>query len=342
MSDRRRPGLAERAWLLGVAAHRGLYASGVLPTQRLPATTLAVGALRAGGSGKSPISLLLARSAAHRGADVLVLARGHGRASHRPALAFDSASTPPTDPHTLADLAATAGDEAAEVGLQLASGPAMPGRLRWAVGRDRLAAFEAVASALRPDLVVLDDGWSHWRLRHDALVVVLAESDRIARVLPAGPLRLPPDAIPPTALVWHHGPIPPRPTDALASSWITRDAADAAGRGVSLAALGPALLICATGTPDRVARCARHDGLDLRGAITRPDHHRWTAPEAAALAARARAANLAPVTTAKDWVKLAALWPPGPPLRWLRGDVRIDHGAAAMERLLDTLLGAPA
>ena len=146
---------------------------------------LIVGNLVAGGAGKTPTVIALARGLAARGHRVGLLARGYRAPDDRATVA-----SPPAvflvDEHSDATLA---GDEP----LLLARATACP----VAVGADRAAAL-ALLLARHPGLsfVIADDGLQHPGLPRAAELVLVDERGfGNGRCLPAGPLREPVDRL---------------------------------------------------------------------------------------------------------------------------------------------------
>lgn len=139
-----------------------------------------VGNLVAGGGGKTPLCLALARSLTRSGLRVGIIARGDG-------------ATRPVDPPRLIDAtrpdAAEDGDEATLLALR--SGVPV------CVGHRRSVALARLVSA-RPelDVVISDDGLQHVALARDLEIVVFdGRGTGNGRLLPAGPLRESVDAV---------------------------------------------------------------------------------------------------------------------------------------------------
>src|SRR6185503_20070004 len=61
-------------------ARRALYRAGILKAKRLPRPVISVGSIAAGGAGKTPATIAIARFLRSRGYKVAVLTRGYGRA----------------------------------------------------------------------------------------------------------------------------------------------------------------------------------------------------------------------------------------------------------------------
>lgn len=291
---------------------------------RVPVPVFCCGNATVGGAGKTILALDLIERLQRRGIAPHALTRGHGgTASRRSAMPVRV----DRDRHT----AAMVGDEA----LLLADRTAT-----W-VDHDRArsgrAAIAAGATAL-----VLDDGLQNRSLARDCSLLVIDGPVGFGngRVLPAGPLR-------------------ERPIEAVrrcrAIVLIGEDRAGAAARfrgerpilrcDLALDAAvvrrlrgRPVLAFAGIGRPDKFFQSLRDAGIDLAGCLPLPDHHRYTPPMLARLAARAASRNAVLATTAKDAVRLPAGFREqvvvvGVGLRW--HDDRLD-------RILDHALDAAA
>lgn len=192
---------------------------------------------------------------------------------------------------------------------------------------DRVAgAREAVDAGC--DLLVLDDGFQHRRLRRDVDVVLIDALNPwgYGRLLPRGLLREPKqglrrasvvlitrsDLIEPSAL-YELRRLTARYTSApiVSSEFRPTTLVDAAGTTTPLIDLGrrAVLTLCGIGNPESFRRTLA--ALDTRLATTElltfPDHHHYTATDLERIAVRARMtrADLL-LTTEKDLVKLPA------------------------------------
>lgn len=136
------------------ALRRGLFAIGLLKQARLPVPVIVVGNIIAGGAGKTPLTLYLARALAERGWRPLIVTRGYGGRA-------DAVH----EVGTQADFAES-GDE--PVLLARCSGlPVWVGRRRADAARAGLTAHPEC------DLVLCDDGLQHYALARDIEVAVL-------------------------------------------------------------------------------------------------------------------------------------------------------------------------
>jgi len=172
--ERPRPSLLQPlSWLYGaiVGARRRAYGAGWLRSERVGRPVVVVGNLTAGGTGKTPLTIWLARELGARGLQVGIVSRGYGaRVGHEPRLVNAASSWQEL------------GDE--PVILARRSGcPTM-------VSADRVAAARALIDR-GVEVILADDGLQHLRLERDCEIVVIdgARGFGNGRLLPAGPLR---------------------------------------------------------------------------------------------------------------------------------------------------------
>ncbi len=152
------------------------YDRGLITPKRLPWPVVSVGNLSVGGAGKTPLTIGLAHLLKSSGFDVDVLSRGYGRSS---------TATGQVDP---AGEARRFGDEPLLIARR-AGVPVFVGASRYEAG---LFAEQQIA---RPVVHLLDDGFQHRQLARSVDVVVLHRSDFSERLLPAGRLREPLQAL---------------------------------------------------------------------------------------------------------------------------------------------------
>ena len=131
---------------------RALYRRGVLKPRRLPRPVVSVGNLAAGGAGKTPAVITIARYLEKRGFRVAVLTRGYGRAGN--------VSGPVTSLDT-----ATFGDEPVLLKSKLQS-------IDVIVGSNRYQNASRFLNSNDCDLFILDDGFQHLQLARDVDIVI--------------------------------------------------------------------------------------------------------------------------------------------------------------------------
>ncbi|GAB1393816.1 tetraacyldisaccharide 4'-kinase [Rhodocyclaceae bacterium] len=156
-----------------VRLRRLAYERGWLRSKRLPIPVVVIGNLVAGGAGKTPLTLWLAKHLQLLGRHPGIVSRGYGRA--------DAAIQKVGADRTASEV----GDEP----LLLAQRSGCP----VFVGADRTAAAEQLLQAHPEcDVILCDDGLQHLRLARDVDILVI---DRRGLMngwpLPAGPLREP-------------------------------------------------------------------------------------------------------------------------------------------------------
>lgn len=338
-------GLSVLSWAYraALAVRDRAYRWGVLPTGRLPCPVISVGNLTLGGTGKTPMVELVARTLQELGAVPAVLSRGYGRNTR--------------GVHVVADRegiraeARTGGDEPRLLAERLPGVPVVVGENRYEAGR--VAVERCGATAL-----VLDDGFQHRTLAKDFEILVV--SGRApwgnARVFPRGMLREPLTAIERAHAVVVTNPVAPEAlaevtatvrrhhatAPVLAARYELEEASEPLrGRRVPVAELaGRRLLAFAgLGSPEGFADTVDATGIRRVGLVEFPDHHWFTPSDVAELARDARAAGAQGlVTTEKDWVRMREVTPPTLPLWVLPVRLVIEAGLETWRRLIAAVL----
>ena len=272
------------SWLFAAAGalRRALFRQGLMQQVRLPVPVIVVGNITAGGTGKTPLTLYLARQLQALGYHPGIISRGYGGKATEPLCV-----TKDSDP-------LQSGDEP----ILLARASQVPVY----VCRDRAAAGQALLAAC-PEVNVLlcDDGLQHYRLQRDLelCVVDAARGFGNAALIPAGPLREPlsrlksVDAVvvngPDLALKgdhWFRMTLTPGDFYPLTGSRVFNT------QGLRVAA------VCGIGNPQRFFNTLSAMGLQF-SQHPFPDHYQFTAadlPDADMI-----------LVTEKDAVKLAGL-----------------------------------
>ncbi len=268
---------------------------------RLDRPVVSVGNLSVGGSGKTPLVAHLAALLARAGERPVILSRGYGRADPRPGVTVVADRS-----RILAEVAA-AGDEPLMLARMLPGIPVVVGASRYRAGR-------AAEASLDPTVHLLDDGFQHLQLARDVDLVVITEQDLDDRVLPAGRLREPlasaaeADA---AVLAADGTEAAERLAQAAGVETVFRLARRlGAPRFLSNACGEPAtsepvFAVAGIARPERFFGDLAAAGWTIAGRVAFPDHHPFTARDAARIARAARAAGArAVVTTEKDAVRL--------------------------------------
>ncbi len=171
-------------WTPLLAAAASAYGFGLLlrpspGAKRLPGFVLSVGNIVAGGSGKTPAVVMLARWARERGYPAAVLTRGYRGSFRSRVLEVSGVSGVNPD-------AGTGGDEAYMLAESVPGVPVIAARKRYEGG---LYAHRKFGSAF----FILDDGFQHRELGRDLDLVLMdaVEPWGNGHLLPRGPLREP-------------------------------------------------------------------------------------------------------------------------------------------------------
>ena len=315
--------LRPAGFLYGACAMRRMARAGA----RMTAPVVTIGNFVAGGAGKTPAAIALARLLIARGETPAFLSRGYGGATAAPVRVIDqSAAQVGDEPILLARVAPTF------------------------VGRDRAAAAALAIDSARPSVLVLDDGLQSRRVEPDVALAIVDGETGLGNGLciPAGPLRAP------LAAQLRH-------VDAV----IVVGAGAAGDRFGDEARRAKIPVFRARLDPDESARKFFGRKVVAFAGIARPekffatldslgaavvdrrafaDHNRYSERDIAALQACARARNAALVTTEKDFVRLPALAQPHPapepvPIR-LTFEPALE--AFVLERLADKRRGSSA
>ena len=292
-------------WWLGSVIHRALYAVGLKPSVQLGVPVISVGNVVVGGAGKTPVTLELATRLIRAGRRVAVVSRGYGRVSTGTVIVSDG--------QALRATAADGGDEPVWLARR-------EPKLMVVVSEKRAEAASA-ALDLGADLILMDDGLSHYGLRRDVDVVVIDDRGRFGngRMLPAGPLRMPKGRARQAALLWwtkvntleHRRPEPLllRTQPAVHSSYAAETLVDLelhAKEAVETLRGRRVLAVCGIARPENFESSLEALGANVRALLPFPDHHRFAREDVAAIerAVREHRCDLV-VTTEKDAVRLA-------------------------------------
>ncbi|WP_408059130.1 tetraacyldisaccharide 4'-kinase [Trichlorobacter lovleyi] len=278
-----------------------LYQAGILATHRLPCPVISVGNLTVGGTGKTPVTILLARELQHRGCRVAVLSRGYGGS-------LEGQVAVVSDGESLLLGPGQAGDEPCLLARSVAG-------LIVVIGSDRYQAGLTVLERFRPDVLLLDDGFQHIRLYRDLNILLLDAARPFGNgwTVPLGLLREPRTALKRADLALFtrcHGTemLPPltlptsRSYHRLASFQLL-----VTGNAVSLEQLqqGRVAAFAGIAEPSAFFEALRQIGIEPVATLSLPDHEPYHAAglqQLEALVASAEPDWL--ITTEKDGIKL--------------------------------------
>jgi len=324
------------------------YRRGLLASRHLSCPVVSVGNLTIGGTGKTPMVVYLARRLLVAGKKPAVVSRGYRGA-------LETTGGIVSDASRILLPAEAAGDEPWLIANLLKGVPVV-------VGKDRCRAARIAQRAFSPDVILMDDGFQHLRMRRslDLLLLDAARPFGNGRIFPRGVLREPisaaarADAIVLTRSSGQDGPLPPGLENirAIDRKPIFRAVHRPRLRGIASpgAAFLPEAAITAA-EPLAAKRVFAFSGIArnesfqqsipalggrLAGAKGFLDHHRYPAPERAALerAARRAGADLM-ATTEKDFARLGGQNPFGMPLAVSGVEISMVSGQEGLDSLLD-------
>lgn len=296
---------------LAVGARGFLYDTGIFAAHRTGIPVVSIGNIEAGGTGKTPMTIALARELAARGLKPAIVTRGYRgrlrgpvrvRAGHRPEDVGDEALL----------MARISGTDVIK----------SPDRVRGAL---------FARSELGADLVLLDDGFQHRRIHRDLDIVLVSGDVRTGALLPAGSLREPADALKRADIVIH--------TKGAGGGGITAELVpcsliDPSGSREDLSVLQgrSVLAVCGIARPAHFSEMMGGFGARVE-TMAFPDHHRFSPRDMEAIGEKARGKDLI-VTTEKDMVRLDPRLIDG---RWRA--LRVEMRVSAMDAIVREIEG---
>lgn len=331
--------LAPLGWLYGAAMRlrAARYAGGHATVYQAPCPVISVGNLTLGGTGKTPVTIFLARALQQRGQRVAVLSRGYRGSLAGQTTVVSTGETPLLS-------AAQAGDEP----VLLAS--ALPG-VPVIIGAKRAAAAQLAVEKYGCDALLCDDAFSHLALRRTVDVVLVHGRDGLGngRCTPAGPLREPPAALQrATVIVLNNtaGEDPRTETEVRHAGYrgeiLRLRYAGVAWRNLRTGAtVDPGMLsdprvvaFAATARPQQVFKTFADSGMAIARTVAYRDHHTYTGADLAQLAKLAAQDGICYLaTTEKDAVKLPSKPPAG--MTVLVASLELAGEADSLTRLID-------
>jgi tetraacyldisaccharide 4'-kinase len=163
---------------LGYRLRFFLYKNGIVKPRKLKAKVISVGNITLGGTGKTPLVIYLAQKLKERQSKVSILTRGYERRKEK-----------------LTELAGEnkhkvhwteVGDEPYLLASRLPHVPVV-------VSKDRSTSGVCAEKKYQAEVLVLDDGFQHWKLSRDLDIVVIDATNPFgnSNLFPAGILREP-------------------------------------------------------------------------------------------------------------------------------------------------------
>lgn len=257
-----------------------LYKHNVLKSYRPKCKVISVGNVTLGGTGKTPLVMIIARYLRDSGKKVAILSRGYK-----------------------GEKRSNTSDEVELFRKHLPDVPVF-------IGRDRVAAAKDAESRFVPHVLLLDDGFQHWRLKRDLDIVTINGKNPFGngRLIPRGILREPKSSLcrADVIIVTKGGPIPEEireingKAEIFLSSYEAADTAGIKGKKVAMA--------CAIGDPFSFENTLLSLGAHIVHKFIFMDHHVYSSSDVAKMISETIAAGSDTiVTTEKDMVKLSQL-----------------------------------
>lgn len=272
-------------WAYGEVTARRMSRKGVASKSQ---KVICIGNFTAGGAGKTPVAIAVAKALQHNSRSVCFLSRGYGGNALTPML---------VDP--LKHSAALVGDE-----------PLLLGRIApTIIAKNRADGLELCAATVA-DIIIMDDGLQNSSLQKNITIAVVDAQTGTGNGLcvPAGPLRAPLDIqLKYVDIVVFLG---DNEQSALKSKleklFIPYFLAQLEAPSHTLSSLrGKALLAyCGIGRPDKFFNTVEKIGGHVAKKRSFPDHHNFTENDAKALLEDAQKNHLTLITTEKDFARL--------------------------------------
>jgi tetraacyldisaccharide 4'-kinase len=304
---------------LGVQLRHAAYRRGWFKTRRLSRPVISVGNLTAGGTGKTPLVALVAKTLLRHGWRPSILTRGYARRSQADLLVVPPAPARHVEAWEVGDEPALLAGALPEVPLIICA--------------DRFRGGSEAEKRFAVDVHILDDGFQHLALARDLDLVVLDATQPLSdrRLLPSGRQREPLSALQRAQMVviTRVASGDPKPLEEMISR--IQPAAKSFRSSTELLALVDVasskalageeirhqrvVAFCGIGNPRAFFADVQRWGFNLVAEDAFSDHHVYTEQELHRLVASARKNGAAALlTTEKDAVKIPRDWRPGLPI----------------------------
>lgn len=291
-----------------IGLRTALYRTGLLRSSALPCRVVSVGNMTLGGTGKTPTVIYLAQLFQSRGLKTAVLSRGYRSQIPGPFAVV-------SDGQSILLGAREAGDEPLLLARALPGTPVI-------IGPSRAFAGRFAAEQFSPDIILLDDGFQHLKLKRDVDIVLIDQGMGFGngRLIPRGILREPLSALKRAdifIITKKTGKNQGQATEQLLASRNPRAPVFSAGYAVKgLTALNGApaagmkdlrgkrvLALAGIGNPGYFTYLLRTHGIEVTEELLLPDHHRYTPGDAERLASCLHRVDCI-ITTSKDACKM--------------------------------------
>jgi tetraacyldisaccharide 4'-kinase len=162
---------------LGNLLHRLAYSSGLARKHKMPVPVISVGNITVGGTGKTPVVISIAQYFIQRGIKTAIISRGYKRPSNQGVVVVGNGRSNFQD-------VSVSGDEPMLIAQSVPEAVVLS-------SPDRVSACKKAISEFDCKLIILDDGFQHYRLERDIDIVLIDYNDDLQNdsLLPAGRLR---------------------------------------------------------------------------------------------------------------------------------------------------------
>jgi tetraacyldisaccharide 4'-kinase len=275
-----------------IAARNAMYDGGTFRARRLQRPVVSIGNVSVGGTGKTPFTIMLGKLLKQRGVTFDVLSRGYRRTT---------SGVKVVDPQ---GAAGDFGDEPVLIGRQLG--------VPVVVGERRIDAGMEAERRFATQLHLLDDGFQHRQLARELDIVLVADEDVKARLLPFGRLREPLSALQRADVI-----VVSEDFDARQLRLRPGQQVWQVKRGLQLDSPPKrAVVFCGIARPERFFSQVRQLGVAATVEVAFRDHYRYRETDVGRLMKTAQEKGADGfVTTAKDEINLGALAARLQPLR---------------------------
>ncbi len=162
-------------YFLGSSFNRFIYSKGIIPKQKFSTIVVSIGNIEVGGVGKTPVTIRIAKKLSSMGIKTSVVCKNLSAGTGAP-------------------VAVRPGSYSGKVSLSdeaILLGRAVGKSCSVYTGSDKTAAVERAVREMKPEVVIVDDGFQHHKLFRDLDVVVLNADHPFGQggLLPVGTLR---------------------------------------------------------------------------------------------------------------------------------------------------------
>jgi len=306
-----------------------LYDSQIIKSVRFPGFVISIGNLTWGGTGKTALTLQLARFLIDRKYRVAIISRGYRRAT--------KGLTIVSDGRELKCKWEESGDEPFLLASHLPEATVL-------VARNRIDA-RSYLETMRPHVILLDDAFQHRRIGRDLDILLVDASENITtqHVIPFGKLREEPRSIgrAHAVILTHQSQANPETIrwfsenvkkTVFHADYVVQDPDLICGKKIGA--------FCGIGAPQHFFRLLKENGAEIVATKSFPDHHRFSTREVEEFRDEAlkKGAEIF-VTTEKDAVRVEAIVR-DPLLKVIQVKLQIEEEKLFYEFLRSRLAGS--